>query len=98
MEPDSPLERELRFEERATDCIVEHLSETKDEGRLVFSIVDVAEATSLSPSTVEAVMSTLEREGPFDVRRQGIRDEPPRWVVLGAGPDRDRSTLTLETG
>lgn len=87
MEPTTPLERDLRYEERATDLVVRYLADTKDEGRLVYPLVEIAEETALDPTTAEAVMTRLQGEGPFTVRRQGGHSGETRWLVRGSAFD-----------
>jgi hypothetical protein len=89
MEPDTPLERDLRFEEQARDCIVSYLNQAKDNGRLVFPLVEITEETALPPDTVQTIMTQLEGEGPFCVRRQGGHAGETRWLVRGSAYDVD---------
>lgn len=90
MEPDSPIEQALRYEEYATDEIIQCLTKTKKEGRLVYPLVELAEETPLDPGMTEAVMTRLEGEGPFMVRRQGGRSGETRWLFRGSTYDVDQ--------
>lgn len=65
-------QRERKLEQLATDRVVSYLNETKDHGRLVYPLVEFAEETALSPDTTEAVITTLETDGPYTVRRLSL--------------------------
>lgn len=80
---------ERRIERLAVDRILEFLHRSKGHGRLVYPLAELSEETALSPTTVESVMTLLEDEGPYTVRRQGERSGEIRWLVRGSAYDLD---------
>lgn len=90
MEPDSSIEQAFRYVEYATDEIVQYLTKTKKEGRLVYPLVELAEETALDPRTTEVVMTRLGSEEPFMVRRRGGRSGETRWLFRGSASDVDQ--------
>jgi DNA-binding MarR family transcriptional regulator len=80
---------ERRIETLAVDRVLEFLHRSKKDGRLVYPLAEISEATALSPTTVESVLTLLEEEGPYTVRRQGEGSGEIRWLVRGSAYDLD---------
>lgn len=76
------LERDVA--EPAVERVLEYLNATKNDGRLVYPLVELSRETALDPGTVESVMVLLERTGPYTVSRQGGQTGELRWLVRGS--------------
>lgn len=63
----------------ARDRLVEHLRTERRAGRTVVTLVELSQATSLDPRTVEAVMERLECDPERTVRRSVA--DPLRWYL-----------------
>jgi hypothetical protein len=81
---------ERRIETLAVNRLLEFLHRSKKGCRLVYPLAELSEATALSPTTVESVMTLLEDEGPYTVRPQGEGSGEIRWLVRGSAYDLDR--------
>ena len=63
----------------ARDRLTEQLRTERRAGRTVVTLVELSQATSLDPRTVEAVMARLERDPERTVRRSVT--DPLRWYL-----------------
>lgn len=74
-------------QEVAVSHILTCLHREHRNGRRVFPLVEIAEATALDPTTVEEVMRELESTGPYDV--VPLKHGETRWRVEGCVYDLD---------
>lgn len=75
------------IEEAAIGRVLEHLHNQHRDGRRVFPLMEIAEATAIDPSTANEVMRTLEDIGPYDV--EPLAHGEIRWRVEGCVYDLD---------
>lgn len=92
--PDGPRMAETdrlrrRLDDQAVGCVLNHLHESRRNGRLLFPLADLAEETSLNPNTVDGVMRLLERTGPFVVEPVENGYGETRWTVEGSAYELD---------
>lgn len=85
MATSQPVRRGI--EEAAIGRVLEHLHKQHRDGRRIFCLLEVSEATAIDPPTVEDVMRTLEETGPYDVEPLGYGEI--RWRVEGCVYDLD---------
>ena len=69
------------IEEAAIGRVLEIIHQQHRNGRRIFTLLELAEATAIDPPTVEDVMQTLEDTGPYDVEPLGFGEI--RWCVEG---------------
>jgi hypothetical protein len=85
-----PVRRSI--EEQAISRVLEYLHWTRRDGRRIFPLTELSEATAIDPETVEAVMRELETTGPFDVTE--LAHGEIRWRVDGCVYDIDEWDCT----
>lgn len=78
-----------RLDDQAIECVLDHLHDSRRNGRLLFPLAELAEETSLNPNTVEGVMRLLERTGPFVVDPVANGYGETRWTVEGSAYELD---------
>jgi DNA-binding MarR family transcriptional regulator len=78
------LSHDHDLEQRAIDRILAYLYRTKPDGRLVYPVEELSKQTALSLTTATSVMTLLECEGPYTVRRHGAASGEERWLVRGS--------------
>lgn len=69
------------IEEAAIGRVLEYIHPQHRNGRPIFTLMELSEATAIDPPTVEDVMRTLEDTGPYDVKSLGFGEI--RWRVEG---------------
>ena len=80
-----PVQRGI--EEVAIGRVLEFLHQQHRNGRRVFTLFELSEATAIDPPTVEDVMRLLEDTGPYEV--EPIEFGEIRWRVEGNVYDLD---------
>lgn len=85
MATSQPIRRGI--EEAAIGRVLEFIHQQHRNGRRIFTLLDVSEATTIDPPTVEDAIRTLEETGPHDVEPIGFGEI--RWHVEGCVYDLD---------
>lgn len=85
----SLLQFDHELEQVAIERILRYLHRTKQNGRLVYPLEELSKKTALSPATATSVMTLLETEGPYTVRRHGEMSDESRWLIRGSAYDLD---------